>query len=130
MSTNDAISVAIEDEDGNLHELLNNMIDFERIRLEEEKVLPIVLHNKSGYVVQDITVQATAHPTAQIGRAADTYLATTLGETESGPWYNLISINSMSVNEKITLYVNWTIPADSLLGTGQFAIEVRGDVIL
>ena len=130
MSTNEAISVVIEDTDGNLHELLSNLIDFERIRLQEEKVEEIVIHNRTGYIANDISIQAVAHPTAQIGNAIDTYLATLLGETESGPWYNIINITTMGVNEKITLYVNWTVPASALLGAGQFALEITGDVIL
>lgn len=130
MATNANISVTIEDEDGILHELLNNMIDFERLRLQEEKVLPIVLHNKTGYLVRDFNIQAVIHPTAQIGNATDTYFATRIGGTDSGPWFNILTIPSMSINEKITVYVNWTIPGTSLLGYGQFAIEVKGDVIL
>ena len=130
MATNEAISLVIEDADGNLHELLNNLIDFERLRLQEEKVEAVVLHNRSGYPVRNISIQAVAHPTAQIGNATDTYLATTLGGTESGPWYNILTIAAMSVNEKITIYVNWTIPPSALLGYAQFAVEVTGDVIL
>lgn len=130
MATNEEISVVIEDPDGNLHELLSNLIDFERIRLHEEKVEEIVIHNKTGYQVTDISIQAVAHPTAQKGNAADTWLATLLGGTESGPWYNILTINTMSINEKITLYVNWTVPPTAMLGAGQFALEVKGDVIL
>lgn len=130
MSTDEAISVIIEDPDGNLHEILSNMIDYERIRQQEEKVEEIVIHNQTGYVVNDLTIQAVAHPTAQKGTAANTYLATLLGETDIGPWYNIINITTMSVNEKITLYVNWTIPASAFLGAGQFALEITGDVIL
>lgn len=130
MATSAAISVAIEDEDGNLRELLNNMIDFSRLRLQEERVLPIVLHNRSGYQVRNITVQAIAHPTAQVGKDADTWQATRIGGTDSGPWFNILTITSMSINEKITLYMNWTVPPAALLGFGQFAVEVKGDVIL
>lgn len=130
MATNDAISVAMEDSDGNVHQLLSNMIDFQRIRLAEESVLSVILHNKSGRIVNDITVEAVAHPTAQIGNAADTYDAMRLGQTESGPWYSIFTITTMSVNEKITLYLNWTTPLTALLGAAQYAIEVKGDVIL
>ncbi len=130
MATNEAISVVIEDTDGNLHELLNNLIDFNRIRQGEEKVEEIIIHNRSGRNVNDISIQAVAHPTAQIGNAINTYLATLMGATSSGPWYNIITIPTMSVNGKVTLYVNWTVPASSMLGAAQFALEITGDVIL
>jgi len=130
MTTNEAISVVIEDIYGNPHELLTDMIYFGRLRLEEEKVEPIIIHNRSGRVVYDLSITAVAHPTAQIGNAADTYLATMLGETDSGPWNNIITIPSIGIDEKIALYVNWTIPSTALLGYGQFAIEITGDVIL
>ena len=130
MSTDESISVVIEDEAGNLHELLSNLVDFRRIRTSEEKVERIIIHNRSGYVARDLSIQAIAHPTAQKGNAIDTYLATLLGETESGPWYNIITIPTMSINEKITLYVNWTVPASSILGAAQFALEITGDIIL
>ena len=128
MSMDPSISVVWEAPDGTLLDLTTTLVDFERIRLREEKKVKVVIHNQSGEIVDNIEITAVAHPTAQIGRAQDTYDVMDFSETEFGTYINILQIALMSVDEKKDIWLRWTMPESAIPGWGQFAIKVIGDV--
>lgn len=128
MTTDPSISIVFENGAGATYKLDTDLYDYGRMRLREEKILPIYLKNDSGSVVNNITVEAVMHPTKQAGSASETYDAMQIGENEAGPWFNILEIPFMSVGELKLIWMNWTMPEAAIPGIGLFAIQVKGDV--
>lgn len=129
MSTDPSISVVFTDGDGVEYDLTTRLINFERMRLREEKRIAIILKNRSGNVVNNVVVNAVAHPTAQLGNAAETYNAMAFCLEQYGTFVKPLSVGTMGIDEEKTLWLKWSMPETAIPGYGQFAIEVTGDVI-
>lgn len=130
MSTDPSISIVFEDGSGNIYGLIADVLGVGLIRLREEKIVPVYLKNMTIDTCTDITVEAIAHPTNQVGSAAETYDAVQFGLTIAGPWFDILDIASMIGGELKLIYMNWTMPEEAIPGLGQFAIEVKGDMSL
>lgn len=130
MSTNPDISVIWEAPDGTILDLTTTLVDFGRMRLREEKNIAVILHNNSDHNAENIELSAVAHPTAQIGRAQDTYQAFEFSESEFGTYTNILQIPYMSADAKKTIWLRWTMPESAIPGYGQFAIKATAEMII
>lgn len=130
MTTDPSISIIFTNGAGGVYKLITDLYDYGRMRLREEKIEPIYLKNETDKIVRDITVEAVAHPTLQSGTADETYDVVEIGEGETGPWFNILSIPLMSVGEEKLIWMKWTMPEAAIPGVGIFAIQCIGDVDL
>ena len=130
MTTDPSISVIIQDEDAILYTLDSNKVPFGRVALREEKIVLVVLKNNTLTSANNITVEAIQHPTGQVGRDADTWQAVEVGETDAGPWFNILDIPLLNPGATKDIYLNWTVPEEAIPGAAVFAIEIKGDVDL
>lgn len=129
LSTNPACSVVFEDGDGVLFDLTTRLISFERIKLREVKYAAVVIKNRSGSVVKNVVADTTAHPTAQLGSASETYNATELSLEKYGTYGRPLTIGDMAIDESKLAWLRWSMPEKAIPGYGQFAIRVTGDVV-
>lgn len=123
-------NMVIQDDVGNAFDLLTNLVPYGNVSIREEAKRTVVLMNRADSGTENITIQAIAHPTAQIGRAQDTWEAMTFALDELGPWFNILQIPYMSAGQKLDLWMKWTVPASAIPGYGQFALEINGEVVI
>ena len=126
-----SIHIIVEDEDGNRYDLDNYRLDFGDVQMGDlSQRRKVILHNTSR-TATDITITCVAHPTAQVGSAADTYNAAKLSFSSEGPFTsNTLTLGSMSPSEAIDVWMLWPIPVEALPGWGVFALKVTGKVDL
>ena len=122
--------IVLEDSLGNQYDLSSSLIAFGEVTLTEEAKVAVILHNIAGEPVENVQLQCLAHPTAQVGKAQDTYDATEISLDELTGYVKILDIPYMSTDEKVIIWLRWTIPATAIPGYGQFAIKVTGEMIL
>jgi hypothetical protein len=89
----------------------------------------IYLHNIQK-ACTGVKASCVAHPTEQIGRPEDTYLAMTLSLDEGGDYFTELDIGEMDADEKVQIYVRWAVPTSALTGNIKCAIHAEGRCII
>lgn len=125
------LSLIWQDELGVEYDLLTNLIDFEKlVRGTTEKVMVVLKNQDAGRVCNNVVLTPIAHPTAQLGTAEDTYEATDLSLSESGPFSSPLNISSVPPNSETDIWIRWDIAEGALPGIGQFAVQAEGEYVL
>jgi hypothetical protein len=125
------LSLLWQDELGVEYDLLTNLIDFEKlVRGTTEKVMVVLKNQDIGRLCNNIVLTPIAHPTNQLGTAEDTYDATDLSLSESGPFSSPLNIAILAPNSETDIWIRWAIAPGALPGDGQFAVKAEGEYIL
>ena len=125
------LSLIFQDELGVEYDLLTNLIDFEKlVRGTTEKVMVVLKNQDAGRVCYNLVLTPIAHPTNQLGTAEDTYEATDLSLSESGPFNSPLTIGSVPAGSETDIWIRWAIAAGALPGYGQFAVQAEGEYVL
>lgn len=125
----DGCHMWFEDGVGNEYGLTEDMVYFATLQMGETKVVGLYLCNIDRGA-SCVILTLIPHPTNQKGTAEDTYGASGISTSDSGPFTNPLIVGCVSPGAKIPIYIEWDVPAGALPGIGQFAIKVEGDLTI
>ena len=125
------LSLIFQDELGVEYDLLTNLIDFEKlVRGTTEKVMVVLKNQDVARLCNNVVLTPIAHPTDQLGTAEDTYDATDLSLSESGPFSSPLVIALLGPNSETNIWIRWAVAEGALPGDGQFAVQAEGEYVL